>query len=52
MEQSVAGIERRFPRLKLYERRAMNRAQLLLDHAVPSRGSLWPTDSSRWTWRA
>jgi hypothetical protein len=40
------------PHLKLYERRPMNGTQLLLDHAVPSRGSLWPTDSRRWRWPA
>ena len=51
-EQERGEIERRFPHLKLYERRPMNGAQLLLDHAVPSRGSLWPTDSRRWTWPA
>ena len=40
MSESVAGIERRFSDLKLYERRPMNRAQPLPEHAMPSRGLL------------
>jgi hypothetical protein len=38
--ERVAGIERPFPHLQFYERCAMNRAHLLLEHAVPSRASL------------